>query len=96
MSRKQVKGLIVGYPLNKEGQPMRHCDFILEWLNAFAAAGAPLKVPVTLVNEYNTSMEAKVQIADQVNKQLTSIMNNSSRNQAQLEVKSQIESSEKT
>lgn len=69
---KHAKGLIVGYPLDDQNQPSKHCDFIEEFLRGLAASG-PFKTPVTLVNEYGSSIAAKTEIAKRVNLQ-TNIM----------------------
>ena len=59
---KHVKGIVVGYPLNEEGQGTRHCEFIEGFLERVAAQQVFRSVPITLVNEYNSSMMAKAQI----------------------------------
>lgn len=33
---KHIKGLIVGYPLDSEGKPVKHCDYVLEFMEHFA------------------------------------------------------------
>jgi len=63
---KHVKGLIVGYPLDHDNQPMKHCVFIQEFLDGLASRGT-LKIPVTLVNEYGSTIRAKTEIAKRVN-----------------------------
>ena len=57
---KHVRGIVVGYPLNEDGQGTRHCKFIEEFLDALAARKVFRSVPVTLVNEYNSTMMAKL------------------------------------
>ena len=59
---KHVKGIVVGYPLNAEGTATRHCVFIQDFLEQIAAQKVFRSLPITLVNEYNSSMMAKVQI----------------------------------
>ena len=61
-----MKGIIVGYPLNEQGKPMLHCNFIERWIEHMWAIGIAKKIPVTLVNEYGSTMEAKVQIAETI------------------------------
>lgn len=56
---KQIKGLVVGYPLDEQGQPTKHCEFIQDFLYTLHAMTG-LKTPVTLVNEYGSSQSAKV------------------------------------
>jgi putative Holliday junction resolvase len=63
---KHVKGLVVGYPLDENGEPTRHCQYIQEFLGHLSFDGQ-LRTPVTLVNEYGSSMEAKALIARRVN-----------------------------
>ena len=55
-----MKGIVVGYPLNEHGEGTRHCKFIEEFLDALAARKVFRSVPVTLVNEYNSTMMAKL------------------------------------
>ena len=59
---KHVKGIIVGYPLNEHGEGTRHCKFIEEFLDTLAARKVFRSVPVTLINEYNSTMMAKLQV----------------------------------
>ena len=59
---KHVKGIVVGYPLDIKGNASRHCGFIESLLENLAAEKVLRSVPVTLVNEYNSSMLAKAQI----------------------------------
>lgn len=59
---KQIKGLVVGYPLDEQGQPTKHCEFIQDFLYTLHVM-VNMKTPVTLVNEYGSSQSAKVQIA---------------------------------
>jgi RNase H-fold protein (predicted Holliday junction resolvase) len=63
---KNVKGLIVGYPLDDKMMPTRHCNYIEEFINQLNWNGQ-LRSPVTLINEYGSSVEAKAQIASRVN-----------------------------
>ena len=53
---------MVGYPLDAEGRAARHCGYIEAFLEAVAAKKVFRNVPITLVNEYNSSMLAKAQI----------------------------------
>ena len=60
---KQVKGIIVGYPLDKDGNPAgTHCRFIEDFLEFLAMQKVLRNIPVTLVNEYESSMVAKSKI----------------------------------
>ena len=63
---------MVGYPLNAKGEPQVHCTYIERWVEHMWSIGVAVKVPVTLVNEYNSSMQAKVHIAESIQQQLTS------------------------
>lgn len=67
---KNVKGIIVGYPLDNEGKPMLHCNFIERWIEHMWSLGIAKNVPVTLVNEHGSSMQAKVLIAQQIQKNI--------------------------
>jgi RNase H-fold protein (predicted Holliday junction resolvase) len=58
---KKVKGLVVGYPLDKEKKEIFLSSFIVDLLN-FVKEVHRVKVPITLVDETDTTMEAKVQI----------------------------------
>ena len=53
---KNIKGLIIGYPLSEEGKPDLHCRFIERWIDHMWSLQIAKTVPVTLVNEYNSSM----------------------------------------
>ena len=54
--RKKVKGIVVGYPLNEKGETQALCNFIERYLEHMWAIGIGKNVPVTLFNEYNSSM----------------------------------------
>ena len=64
--RKNVKGIVVGYPLDVNGQPQLHCNFIERWVEHMWYIGVARKTPVTLVNEYNSTMVAKTHIAEAI------------------------------
>ena len=66
ISQKNVKGIVVGYPLDEDLRPTIHCNYIERWLAHMWSLGIAKRVPVTLVNEYGSSMEAKVQIAEKI------------------------------
>ena len=57
---KHIKGIVVGYPLNEEGKASRHCKYIETFLEELAEKKVLKQIPLTLVNEYNSSMMAKV------------------------------------
>ena len=60
IKNKQVKAIVVGYPLDKEGNPSgRHNKFIENFLDLLADQKVLRNIPVTLVNEFDSSMEAK-------------------------------------
>ena len=61
---KNIKGIVVGYPLDDQGRPTLHCNFIERYLAHMWSLGIAKYVPVTLVNEYGSSMSAKVLIAE--------------------------------
>ena len=62
-----MKGIVVGYPLNKDGNPSgRHNRFIEDFLEHLASEKVLRNIPVTLVNEYNSTMQAKAQIFDRL------------------------------
>ena len=64
LKSKNIKGIVVGYPLDDKGVPMLHCNFIERYLSHMWSMGIGKYVPVTLVNEYGSSMRAKVLIAE--------------------------------
>ena len=67
IKNKHVKGVVVGYPLDKDGSPMnKHCVFIEELLELLAKERVFGNVPVTLVNEYESSMQAKRKIFERL------------------------------
>mmetsp|Transcript_19753 Transcript_19753/g.30476 ORF Transcript_19753/g.30476 Transcript_19753/m.30476 type:complete len:198 (-) Transcript_19753:225-818(-) len=66
LMRRQVKAIVVGYPIGKNGRPTPHCNFIERWVEHMWSLGIGKRVPVTLVNEYGSSMEAKVLIAESI------------------------------
>ena len=68
---KNIKGLVIGYPLDSDGNPMVHCNYIERWIEHMWSLGIAKNVPVTLVNEHGSSMQAKVLIAEQIQKNLT-------------------------
>ena len=51
-------------------KPMLHCNFIERWVEHMWAIGVAKKVPVTLVNEHGSTMQAKVQIAENIQKSI--------------------------
>ena len=58
-----MKGIIVGYPLDKDGNPVsKHCRFIEDFMERLAIEKVLRNIPVTLVNEYETSVIAKSKI----------------------------------
>ena len=62
-----MKGIVVGYPLDKDGNPMgKHNVFIEDFLEQLAEKGVLRSTPVTLVNEYESSMQAKAKIFEQL------------------------------
>ena len=60
LRNKHIRGIVVGYPLDIEGKPTRHCFFIEEFLEVLAVNKVLGGIPVTLVNEYGSSVQAKV------------------------------------
>ena len=69
LSTKNAKGLIIGYPLDHEGKPMKHCNFVERWVEHMWSLGIGKRIPVTLVNEYSSSLGAKVLLAEAINNQ---------------------------
>ena len=63
---KNIKGMVIGYPLDSDNQPMRHCYFVERWIEHMWSLGIGKRVPVTLMNEYASSMDAKVLIAESI------------------------------
>ena len=63
IKNRNIKGIVVGYPLDYEGKPMVHCNYVEKWIEHMWFLGVAKFVPVTLVNEHGTSTEAKVHIA---------------------------------
>ncbi len=59
---KQVKGLVIGYPLTAKNEYTLQCQYVEKFVE-YMWSEQKLRVPVTLVNEYNSSMEAKAKIA---------------------------------
>ena len=55
----RVKGIIVGYPLDDEDRPTSHCIYVKNFLDSLIG----IKKPVTLINEYGSTLRAKVKIA---------------------------------
>ena len=66
IKNKQIKGIVVGYPLDHDGNPVRHCRFVEDFLELLAKNGVLRNIPVTLVNEYDSSMQAKAKIFDRL------------------------------
>ena len=64
IAMKKIKGIVVGYPLNENGEPMVLCNFIERYLSHMWSLGIGKYTPVTLVNEYGSTMKAKVLIAE--------------------------------
>jgi RNase H-fold protein (predicted Holliday junction resolvase) len=60
IQKKNIKGIVVGYPLDYSGQPLFHCNYIERWVEHMWYLGIGKHVPVTLVNEHGTTMQAKV------------------------------------
>ena len=56
----------MGYPLDENLKPMLHCNFIERWVEHMWAIGVAKKVPVTLVNEHGSTIQAKVHIAENI------------------------------
>ena len=63
ISSKNIKGIVIGYPLDADGNATLHCNFIERWIQHMWSQGIGRNVPVTLVNEYGSSVEAKIRIA---------------------------------
>ena len=55
IQRKNVKGIIVGYPLGHDGKPLVHCNYIERWIEHMWYLGIAKRVPVTLVNEHGST-----------------------------------------
>ena len=66
ISSKNIKGIVIGYPLDIDGNSTLHCNFIERWIQHMWSLGIGRNVPVTLVNEYGSSLEAKVKIAEKI------------------------------
>ena len=62
--RKQIKGLIVGYPLY-EGKESFHCKFICSLID-YMGDGGYLKCPVTLIDETRSTKDAAVKIFNEI------------------------------
>ena len=60
-----IKGMVVGYPLDNKQAHTIQCMFVEKFIE-YMWNQEGIRVPVTLVSEYNTSMEAKAQIAEMV------------------------------
>ena len=71
IKNKQIKGIVVGYPLDQDGNPQNHCRYVEDFLEMLAHYNVLRNIPVTLVNEYDSSMQAKAKIFDRL-KQLSS------------------------
>ena len=57
IKNKQVKGIVVGYPLDKDGSPAgKHNRFIEDFLAVLAQNQVFGNIPITLVNEYDSTM----------------------------------------
>jgi RNase H-fold protein (predicted Holliday junction resolvase) len=56
---------MVGYPLNNKNEHTQHCMFVEKFIEHMWV-NEKVRVPVTLVNEFNSSMEAKAKIAELV------------------------------
>ncbi len=73
IKNKHIKGIVVGYPLKEDGSPAgRHNRFIEDFLMSLASERVFRNIPVTLVNEYDSSMEAKAQIFKQLSESTSS------------------------
>ena len=64
IQRKQIKGLIVGYPLDENGNTVVHANFVERWISHMWSRGVGVRIPITLVNEYGSTLSAKVHIAE--------------------------------
>ena len=69
---KNIKGIIIGYPLDHDNKPMLHCNFIERWIHHMWSLGIAKTVPLTLVNEHGSSMMAKVHIAEEIQNKIAS------------------------
>ncbi|CDW85724.1 holliday junction resolvase [Stylonychia lemnae] len=65
IDKKHVKGIVAGYPLHNKNQFSTHCIFIEKFIEHMWTH-EKIRVPVTLVNEYGTSLEAKARVAELV------------------------------
>ncbi len=57
-----MKGLVVGYPLSNMNEHTLQCQYVERFIE-YMWTEERVRLPVTLVNEYNSSMEAKARIA---------------------------------
>ena len=55
IKNKHIKAIVVGFPLDQDNMPMRHCSFIEEFLDNLANEKVLRRLPVTLINEYNST-----------------------------------------
>lgn len=62
ISNKHIKGLVIGYPLTNKNEHTVQCQYIEKFIE-YMWSVEKIKLPVTLVNEYNSSQDAKAKIA---------------------------------
>ena len=62
---KKVKGLVVGYPLTQKNEMSKQCEFVERFVEHMWEK-EKIKTPITLVNEYMSTWEAKARIAEMV------------------------------
>ena len=62
--KKKIKGLIIGYPLDKEGRGTPMCKFI-ESMIEFIVENKVYTMPITFIDENRTTKEAAIKILNQ-------------------------------